>query len=142
MALTKKHLEAFAAALKSERPDHAPCTSDDRHEAHTMQWQADCETVADVCARFNHGFDRARFLRACGVEPHRKECVKASEQGAEVCICGSLEDGGGGIVYCGIDGENLATGQETQNLKGAWIPVCDACARDARKYGNKTRRVK
>ena len=32
---------------------------------HAMPWGA---PFADVCARFNPNFDRARFLAACGVE--------------------------------------------------------------------------
>jgi hypothetical protein len=62
MALTKKHLEAFAAALRTVRDEqnHGP--------AGDAMWHATATRVADVCARFNHGFDRARFLKACGVD--------------------------------------------------------------------------
>ena len=77
MALTKKHLEAFAGELRAGQPvtfhgvtvvfdarkDDDPFTKGLR-----AQWLADVGRVADVCARFNHGFDRARFLKACGVE--------------------------------------------------------------------------
>jgi hypothetical protein len=79
MALTKKHLDALAEALKD-------C-------AHPVQGihEMYCRSVADVCARFNHGFDRGRFLRACGVEApaHTKACTAANDRSAtEICICG------------------------------------------------------
>ena len=92
MALTKKHLEAFAAALNSVGPLH-----NDPETKYAIQWRSTVEAVADVCARFNHGFDRARFLKACGVEgpAHTKECVKANDRSAtEICICESVKWGG------------------------------------------------
>lgn len=59
MALTKKHLEAFAAALKEVFPGA---------ELEQDVWRDCVNQITDVCARFNHGFDRTRFLKACGVE--------------------------------------------------------------------------
>lgn len=53
--MTKKHFEALAAALRTTSltdKDHANVS----------------HRIADVCARFNPNFDRARFLKACGVE--------------------------------------------------------------------------
>jgi len=59
--MTRKHFEALAAALKDRKPmGTIPYTTD--------QWELDCEGMASVCARFNPNFDRARFLKACGVE--------------------------------------------------------------------------
>ena len=61
-SMTRKHFEALAAALKITGPA-GYLTSGEGH-----QWRADVEQVADVCARFNPTFDRARFLAACGVQ--------------------------------------------------------------------------
>ncbi len=58
--MTKKHFEALAAALSERRP--VPLAHD------RDQWEVDVLGVADVCAQFNPHFDRARFLKACGVE--------------------------------------------------------------------------
>lgn len=60
--MTKKHFEALAAALKAEQPG----TNWDPNKH--VQYRLDVRAVADVCARFNPNFDRARFLKACGVE--------------------------------------------------------------------------
>ena len=62
MALTKKHFEALAAALKDRMPVE-PRTSNVG-----TQWYWDVQAMTDVCARFNPNFDRVRFLKACGVE--------------------------------------------------------------------------
>jgi hypothetical protein len=60
--MTKKHFEALAAALAGMGKS-----------AHGISCESVCfksvvNEVADVCARFNPTFDRARFLAACGVE--------------------------------------------------------------------------
>jgi hypothetical protein len=107
MALTKKHLEAFAGELRARQPvtfeQGGPVVFEARDDADPFtkglraQWLLDVSAVADVCARFNHGFDRARFLKACGVEgpAHTKECVKANDRSAtEICICESVKWGG------------------------------------------------
>jgi hypothetical protein len=66
--MTKKHFDAFAEKLRSLRPIvHGPeggvgWTLD---TGAARQWAEDCEAVADVCAKFNPKFDRARFLGAC-----------------------------------------------------------------------------
>ena len=62
-SMTRKHFEALAAELKRVGPAYwIDATS--RDTVHMAAIQA----VADVCARFNPNFDRARFLAACGVE--------------------------------------------------------------------------
>jgi hypothetical protein len=58
--MTRKHFEALAAEMWATRP---PVEAIAR-----PQWRRDVEGLADVCARFNPHFDRARFLKACGVE--------------------------------------------------------------------------
>jgi len=57
--MSKKHFVALAKGLKEVRPNAA-------NESHE-QWQRDCIMVAIVCEDANPRFDRARFLRACGV---------------------------------------------------------------------------
>jgi len=57
--MTRKHFEALAAALQTTKPSMGVCWN---------QWRADVDHLTDVCARFNPNFDRARFLKACGVE--------------------------------------------------------------------------
>jgi len=59
--MSKKHFEALAAAMQRTQPELA-------HTWLIGQWRADVFVLADVCARFNPNFDRARFLAACGVE--------------------------------------------------------------------------
>lgn len=63
--MTKKHFDALAAALRAQKPED---TFDENRLLLIIQWRADAKVVADVCARFNPNFDRARFLAACGVE--------------------------------------------------------------------------
>jgi hypothetical protein len=60
MAMSKQHFEALAEALRSARPPNPGLMR--------LAWVETCRSVADVCARFNGRFDRARFLRACGAE--------------------------------------------------------------------------
>jgi hypothetical protein len=65
--MTKKHFEALTAAMKASKPMRH--LMDGREEPIApAQWKHDTCTIADVCARFNPNFDRARFLKACGVE--------------------------------------------------------------------------
>jgi hypothetical protein len=61
--MTKKHFEALAAALSKSRAAAQPLEG-----LGFAQWYRDTRAVADVCARFNPNFARARFLAACGVE--------------------------------------------------------------------------
>jgi hypothetical protein len=63
--MTKKHFEALAAALAEQRVGFSLLPSLKNQHA---QWCRDVQAVANVCARFNPNFDRARFLKACGVE--------------------------------------------------------------------------
>ena len=70
--MSKKHFEALAAALKFIKPSGNPvCPPKDVkvfHAGQVKEWDYATEAVADACARFNPNFDRARFLKACGVE--------------------------------------------------------------------------
>lgn len=64
--MTRKDYVLIAAALarSAARKDSLP---DDLHEA-AAQHRRDCEELADALARENGRFDRARFMRACGIE--------------------------------------------------------------------------
>lgn len=57
--MSKKHFDALAAALRTSRWLNV---------REQEQWRRDVEGVADVCYQFNIKFNRARFLKACGVE--------------------------------------------------------------------------
>jgi hypothetical protein len=58
--VSKKDFVAIATALR------AVLGETDSHEAHRVLFVA-MERVADVCAASNDCFDRAKFLRACGM---------------------------------------------------------------------------
>lgn len=66
--MTKKHFVALAAALKSSAPLDKGALNDDTDCALIRQWRDDCRAVASVCAQFNPNFNRAKFLKACGME--------------------------------------------------------------------------
>ena len=68
-SMTRKHFEALAAALRWAEPrNDGGVFSDREHADRVTQWKKDALSVAEVCARFNPNFDRARFLAACGVQ--------------------------------------------------------------------------
>lgn len=71
--MTKKQFIALAAALAEVRPDrgnaYAPASVKAKGAAAFAQWRATVDAVAATCAaQAKNGFDRARFLAACGVE--------------------------------------------------------------------------
>lgn len=55
--------EALAVALKANLQATQTYNTTPEGTAHNAAYE-----IADVCARFNPNFDRARFLAACGVE--------------------------------------------------------------------------
>jgi len=60
--MTKKDFELIAYAMLREKPaDHWDANK-------RCQWQLDCNSLADSLMIANPRFDRARFLKACGVE--------------------------------------------------------------------------
>lgn len=61
MSLTRRHIVALAAALKSVSVDPA------YEPPRAWQHEADCNAVADVIGEDNRAFDRERFLKDCGV---------------------------------------------------------------------------
>jgi len=63
--MSKKHFEALAAALQANRAVEGGMGF---YKFSEEQWLDGVGRVADVCASFNPNFDRARFLKACGVE--------------------------------------------------------------------------
>jgi len=70
--LTRKHFQTLAKALQGQKPNPAHVTSaphdNEAFKACEAQWTLDCRAIASVCARENPAFDRAKFLRACGIE--------------------------------------------------------------------------
>jgi hypothetical protein len=59
--MTRKDYVLIAEALASVRNEYADAPMRNTHTDC-------CEAVADALARDNARFDRARFLKACGVE--------------------------------------------------------------------------
>ena len=59
--MTKKHFNAFAAALKATKP---PSNADAYAQ---QQWRDDVIAVLEVCVKSNPSFNRGRFIEACGV---------------------------------------------------------------------------
>ena len=57
--MTRKDYVALACALRAALPDSASALE-------VLQWRADCDAVARVCALDNSRFDRDRFMDACG----------------------------------------------------------------------------
>lgn len=64
--MTKKHFVALANSLRAARP--VAVSDPVAEQARLNQWRLDVAHVAGACASFNPGFDRARFLAACGVQ--------------------------------------------------------------------------
>jgi len=63
--MTKKHFEALADALRLSRPDAVLRGCENGYdEAQAETWLDVRRCIADVCARFNPGFDRERFIAA------------------------------------------------------------------------------
>ena len=62
--MTRRHSEALAAALAAALQDVAP----EKGGAMRDQWINDVCAIATVCDESNPRFDRARFLKACGVQ--------------------------------------------------------------------------
>lgn len=58
--MTRMHFNALANALASERP------GDNWDANKRVQWNQDVKAIASVCNQFNNGFDRSRFIDACG----------------------------------------------------------------------------
>jgi len=54
--MIKKHFIALADALRHRKPDK------NWDPDKIVQWELDVKAVADVCARFNEQFDRARWM--------------------------------------------------------------------------------
>jgi hypothetical protein len=63
--ITRKHFEAIAAAVSEMRHDEPK--GRERLLGHRNAVYTMADKIADVCAESNGCFDKARFLRACGV---------------------------------------------------------------------------
>ena len=58
--MSKKHFVALAAMLRESKPPH-------REPEAMVFWIILVGKIEDLCATFAPKFDRARFLRACGI---------------------------------------------------------------------------
>lgn len=61
--MTRKDYVLLAQALKQCKTDFS-----NRNLDHDAQHKADCNYIAAALAAENPRFDRARFLKACGIE--------------------------------------------------------------------------
>jgi len=67
--MTRKVFNELAAELKHARPKSpSDAPTDPICTNRYMQWCAGVQAVANVCLRFNPGFDENRFKKACGYE--------------------------------------------------------------------------
>ena len=67
-SLTRQHFESIAAEAKWQQPeawDKSQADRSDWERGACDEWATFVLGLAGVLARFNGGFDRARFLRAC-----------------------------------------------------------------------------
>lgn len=63
--MTRKDYEKIAAIFRVNRDKSQPCTGFVR--GWNCAGQALAQDIADMLAADNHRFDRARFLKACGL---------------------------------------------------------------------------
>ena len=66
LKMQRRHFQLIAEVLKDSRPEAFP-ESPVGLDAH-VQWGRTVEGMAIALASTNPGFDRARFLKACGME--------------------------------------------------------------------------
>jgi hypothetical protein len=66
--MTRKDYVRFAAMLKQQRIDAMKPEYADQHSHYSSYCDGTARCTADVFAADNERFDRARFLKACGVE--------------------------------------------------------------------------
>lgn len=66
--MTKKDFQLIADALARQEPVHNQLNPFTNWLNKHLQWEKDCEALADALATTNPRFDRERFLTACGVE--------------------------------------------------------------------------
>lgn len=59
--MTRKDFVLIAATLKA-------CNSEELNNAQHTQWVCTVHRFADALATTNANFDRARFLKACGID--------------------------------------------------------------------------
>ena len=62
--MSRKHFVAIAQAMS----DSKPLLGSLNYTELRLQWLIDVDALVDALRQFNGSFDRARFLRACGIE--------------------------------------------------------------------------
>lgn len=64
--MTRKHFKALAAAMKYSRPSRVTYKRIQDFVSRYVQWVSDVKVVAETLSMFNTGFNRDRFMEACG----------------------------------------------------------------------------
>lgn len=67
MTMQRRHFELIAETLAEVKPPFLGQTCDEQRAAN-IQWERTIGNFANVLCGTNPNFNRARFLRACGVE--------------------------------------------------------------------------
>ena len=62
LSMQRRHFQMIASVMLTCKP----CRTE--HEEAIRQWGETCKQMSDSLASTNPGFDRARFLAACGME--------------------------------------------------------------------------
>lgn len=69
MAMSRKHYEALAAALKVAKPSVGFLETPKAYDAAALRaWEHACMAVMDVCHADNPRFNYERFGKACGYD--------------------------------------------------------------------------
>lgn len=65
--MTKKHFVGIAETIRNSKPVDTVDKATNEFEGQLGQWARMTFDLADFCSSQNAQFDRAKFLKACGV---------------------------------------------------------------------------